>query len=129
MKAQDLAQHEWKHRILIIKADKSESSMVQKQLKEFNAVSNEMRARKLVVYHITGDNYTFLDFKNTQNDVGKVHGDLANVLKDKHDFEVILIGLDGGVKLRQTNILSQQALFDKIDSMPMRRSELRKHKY
>ena len=40
-------------------------------------------------------------------------------------FEVVLIGLDGGVKLRQTLVLSCQKLFGTIDVMPMRRAEMR----
>ena len=43
------------------------------------------------------------------------------------DFEVLLIGLDGGKKLQQNLLLSTQQLFDKIDAMPMRAQELRKN--
>jgi hypothetical protein len=40
-------------------------------------------------------------------------------------FEVILIGKDGGVKLRAKTPISIQELFSLIDAMPMRRQELR----
>ena len=42
-------------------------------------------------------------------------------------FEVILIGLDGGEKLRQTKVLETDKLFAIIDGMPMRRSEIIKN--
>lgn len=45
----------------------------------------------------------------------------------KSDFEVILIGLDGGVKLRQTEALETKKLFDLINSVPMRQAEMRKN--
>lgn len=42
-----------------------------------------------------------------------------------HDAEtVLLIGKDGGVKARQA-VLDLEALFDRIDAMPMRRAEMR----
>ena len=40
-------------------------------------------------------------------------------------FEVVLIGLDGGIKLRQTKLVSLDKLFTLIDGMPMRRNELK----
>lgn len=40
-------------------------------------------------------------------------------------FRVILVGLDGGEKLREEAPLSMEALFATIDGMPMRRRELR----
>ena len=41
------------------------------------------------------------------------------------DFAVILVGKDGGEKLRQRTPLSVDALFGTIDAMPMRRREMR----
>ena len=38
---------------------------------------------------------------------------------------MILIGLDGGVKLRQTEMISLDKLFTLIDGMPMRRREIK----
>ena len=46
--------------------------------------------------------------------------------KPDADFEVILIGLDGGVKLRDTKLVSTETLFALIDGMPMRKAELRR---
>jgi len=39
-------------------------------------------------------------------------------------FEILLIGLDGGVKLRQDEVIDTETLFARIDAMPMRRQEL-----
>ncbi len=41
------------------------------------------------------------------------------------DFEVFLIGKDGGVKLRLDRAPEAAELFELIDSMPMRRQEMR----
>jgi len=39
-----------------------------------------------------------------------------------------LIGLDGGVKLKETEVLKKEDLFSIIDSMPMRLREIRQKK-
>ncbi|WP_083803387.1 DUF4174 domain-containing protein [Sagittula stellata] len=39
-------------------------------------------------------------------------------------FDVLLVGKDGGVKLRQSTPLSVDELFSAIDAMPMRRREM-----
>lgn len=39
-------------------------------------------------------------------------------------FEVLLIGKDGGVRLRQPRPITPEALFAKIDAMPMQRREM-----
>jgi Domain of unknown function (DUF4174) len=44
---------------------------------------------------------------------------------DKSQLTVILIGRDGGEKYRTHVPVSTQTLFDIIDSMPMRQSEMR----
>ena len=41
-------------------------------------------------------------------------------------FAVLLIGKDGGVKLRSVRPLALHALFDAIDAMPMRQDEMRR---
>jgi hypothetical protein len=46
----------------------------------------------------------------------------------KHDFEMILIGKDTGVKARWTTGFTQEELFSRIDAMPMRRFEMRGQK-
>ena len=41
-------------------------------------------------------------------------------------FAAVLIGKDGGVKLRQTRPVTPQELFGLVDQMPMRRQEMRR---
>lgn len=42
-----------------------------------------------------------------------------------HDFEIVLVGKDTGIKARWTNSFTQGGLFNRIDAMPMRRFEMR----
>lgn len=50
---------------------------------------------------------------------------LENKISKDDDFEVILIGLDGTIKLNQNKPVSTDKLFGLIDSMPMRQREMR----
>ena len=43
---------------------------------------------------------------------------------DTSDFSVLLIGKDGGVKRRSTEVLDAWEFFDQIDTMPMRQREM-----
>ena len=44
---------------------------------------------------------------------------------DANEFAVILVGRDGGVKLRKTEIVTPNFLYSLIDAMPMRILEMR----
>lgn len=44
----------------------------------------------------------------------------------KKPFTVILLGKDGGEKLRMHDVLSLQKLYGTIDAMPMRKQEMKK---
>ncbi len=44
----------------------------------------------------------------------------------KAEFEMLLVGKDGGVKLRRTHLVAASEIIALIDTMPMRRSEMRR---
>lgn len=127
---QNLNEHKWKHRILIIQASEEFSDKYQDQLKEFNNLHNELKERKLVIYTIIGDKYKVTNYHNKKsNNSWEVANEFFGDLLDKnYAFRVILIGLDGGIKLEKTTVLTRKALFNIIDSMPMRMNELRKNR-
>jgi hypothetical protein len=128
LNAQDLKNHRWEDRILIIKTLDAKNEQFLAQLAEFKNANEEMKERRFVLYTILGDVYTQINYKKPKQlyTTDKISGRLANILDDNQLFEVILIGLDGGIKLRQTQVLTKKELFGTVDSMPMRRSELRK---
>ena len=128
VKAQNLEKHTWKNRILLVKTSDSASDIYQEQIKEFRNATDELKVRKFVLYKITGDHFEMINFTNPElNDSGKIAGKpIGMSLNDKENFEVILIGLDGGIKLQQTEVLTKEALFNIVDAMPMRRYEINK---
>ncbi|MFL1011289.1 DUF4174 domain-containing protein [Flavisericum labens] len=125
---QNLETHKWKHRIVIIKASEIDSNTSQKQLQEFRNSTRELIDRKIVMYKITGDKFQYIDYSNSKlNHSGKISETLTKrVLNKNIKFEVLLIGLDGGIKLQQKKVLIKEKLFEIIDSMPMRQAELKK---
>jgi hypothetical protein len=126
--AQNLQDHKWKNRILLVVADEINSSAFQNQLDELNKIPKEIKERKLVIYGILPEQYFIM---NSLMSDGYRKWKKSTLLYDtygseKASFRVILIGLDGGKKHSQTTQLSNQDLIGIIDSMPMRAAEIRR---
>lgn len=125
--SQDLKNHLWKNRVLIIKTSNPKSSAYQKQVAEFQEAYKDLKERKLVVYHIIDNRYQLFNYeKQKATQKGIISKTTRRLLNENDEFEVILIGLDGGTKLRQNEFLSKEELNRIIDSMPMRINELRR---
>ncbi len=124
---QDLAQHKWNSRVIIVKTTNVDSSTYKQQLKEFSNANTEFIDRRLVLYTLVKEDFTRTDFKDTTATYsGKVSKKIATrLLSQDKSFQVVLIGLDGGVKLKQSKVLTKQDLFNTIDAMPMRSSEIK----
>ena len=121
--AQDLTTHQWKNRLLLIIIEDSSSLELKQQLAVFAKHQAGMEERKLLVYQITPQHYrTTGKWQFSSKLYSSFHSGAT-------PFEVILIGLDGGIKWQQNTILSCEKLFTLIDGMPMRRRELQKKKY
>ena len=125
--SQDLNDFKWINRVLIVKTLKSNSKKLADQLIEFKNLNEDFKERKLILVTITKDDFLLVDFtSNVSRSSGKVSESISkNILDQNNDFEVILIGLDGGIKLRENQTLLKQDLFRIIDAMPMRRKEIR----
>lgn len=123
LNGQNLNQHQWKHRVILIIANATENDNYKAQLEEFDVDSDAFKERKLIIYSILPEHY-HLQGKSTSDWIKG--SELYKAYNPKKvAFKVILIGLDGSVKLEQSDILITQKLCSTIDAMPMRRSELR----
>ena len=124
MYSQALSDFQWKNRLIVVFSETKSSEAYLEQLDLLENDSEGLKDRKLKVIHsIPGKHQIMFPLKSAWQD-----SNLYQKKESKSDFEVILIGLDGGVKLRETKILETKKLFDLIDSMPMRQSEIRKRK-
>lgn len=125
--AQDLEKHRWENRILIIQTADKESMEYKRQVEEITDSIEELKERRIVLYQIFDRKYRYTDFQKPTNDESWRSFEKSKLreLKKSHPFKIVLIGLDGGIKLEQTKFLKKEDLFDLIDSMPMRKMELR----
>ena len=125
MTSQNLQKHQWENRLILVLTDASENREFKKQLSELEAHQEGMDDRKLLVYQIKPEAYkTGFSMATEWKKDFELFSDYA---KEEDSFRVILIGFDGGIKLEQTKFLSSEKLFDTIDAMPMRRTEVRKN--
>jgi len=126
--AQDIQKHQWEHRILIVQTTDANSEKFLDQLQAFSGQEKGLIERKLILYKIIGNQFELLDFKNSK----PLHsGTISEHLRHKYlentsEFKILLLGLDGGIKLQQESILSIETLFNTIDAMPMRQREMKK---
>ncbi|MEM8907614.1 MAG: DUF4174 domain-containing protein [Bacteroidota bacterium] len=123
LSAQDLSNHRWQHRILLVIGEDAQAPYFQQQLQELQSQAAGLTERKLVVYQLTPQAYRQgLEAKSPWAKGNKAY---QQYRQNANAFEVVLIGLDGDVKLRRTDLLSCRELFATIDVMPMRRQQLR----
>jgi len=113
----------WKHRPVVVIAGTGGDAALAEQRLIFSANLSGLTERDVVIVWVAG---------NTVNvDLGPVPGMSAEQLRRRlgapeNGFRAFLVGKDGGTKLSQSTPLSTNVLFGTIDSMPMRRDEVRR---
>jgi hypothetical protein len=108
----------WKNRILVI-------SNVQAEGEWFNKANNNyLETRKLLVFYFEEGRLKNSNFPDSINSTK-----FLEKLQNQRGVENwVLIGLDGGVKDSGKDMPNLKAVFQTIDAMPMRQSEIRKKK-
>lgn len=122
--SQNLSSHQWEDRLVLILTDDNNNAVYQKQVQELYSDQQGLEDRKLVIYTILPDQFK-RDDRESEDWIqsGELYGEYK---KSEGSFEILLIGLDGGVKLRQNEFLPNDELFGRIDQMPMRRNEIQR---
>lgn len=119
---QSLTQHRWQNRLILILFKSSEAPERKKQLQWLEANVPGLTERKIKVYQVTTG--YFYEGLNDGNRI-KDRSVYRNYSNHKDDFEILLIGLDGGEKFRSPEVISTNIIFQRIDSMPMRKEEIK----
>ena len=97
----------WQHRVLLVHSPDSARAPAKAFLEQLKETKADLQDRDLIV--IKAD--TALRQKFSMAD---------------GSFTLLLIGKDGGEKARQTKSVDLKALFALIDTMPMRRAEMKR---
>ncbi len=111
----------WENRLIVIAADSTQVNQLTGQL---HAASADIKERHIVWFIDDGKQLL-------TNYSGQVSSELSTVLrsrwseKELSKLRVVLIGKDGGSKLRLTD-LDLPTIFTTIDGMPMRQAEMRR---
>lgn len=113
-----LSQFEWKNRVLLIFGDFGDVSC-ERQIDVIERQSAELADRDMVVLHVSGNDVRTIYGAASPMDGARLRAE-AGVSDDA--FQTILVGKDGGVKLRSEKVVSDLEMFGLIDRMPMRGS-------
>lgn len=116
-----LQKYRWENRILLIYANNMGVQQAAEQISLFEKEKEGFAERDLLFFFLPENGKA--DHPFTPEEEERIRSRF--VLEDQA-FLVILIGKDGGEKLRKEEILTNEALFATIDAMPMRRSEMRR---
>ena len=80
-----------------------------------------------MLYELVGNKVRMTDYNSNRTDRTwkTASKSISAKFKDNVAFKITLVGLDGGIKLEQTEVLKKNEIFKTIDAMPMRKNELK----
>lgn len=117
--AQDLDTYQWKNRIILLKETNLDSDWLNAQAKRLQSDFGELNKRELVVFIVADEKVYDLEHNETD-----LNADTITEQYSLGDFQgLVLIGKDGGVKLKEAFIVNTKTIFELVDSMPMRQQE------
>jgi hypothetical protein len=118
-----LRHYQWKKRILLVFAPSADSAWLKRQREALAHEQAGLRERDLVVIWVTGERVAV---EGGDTFVFDAHELACAYGVEREDApRILLIGKDGGVKLRSAEPVPAERLFELIDGMPMRQSEMR----
>lgn len=118
----DLTQFQWKNRLLFLFAPDASNPLFNRLQSEITKQSYEVEDRDLVIFEI-------LEQGPSRMNTTPLDRQTANSIRDHFDvpqrlFTLILVGKDGGVKLKRNDQVNLADVFGLVDSMPMRQNEM-----
>ena len=116
-----LAGYRWENRVLLVFAPDVDSTLYLRQQEMLLDAKPGLNERDVVVISVLKNIVS-----TNERPAAPVSADDLRDAYDvlPHDFRIVLIGKDGGVKLRQDEPILAADLFALIDSMPMRKQEM-----
>ncbi len=114
-----LSDFNWKNRVVLVFGDAGDQK-VTRQISLLKRQKGELADRDMVVIQVSGQQAHAVYGEAAVMDAGslKKSADVSG-----NGFHIVLVGKDGGVKLRSEHVVTDVEMFDLIDRMPMRRAE------
>lgn len=116
MNAQELGDFRWQYRVILL-MDPEGSPECDNQLQSLKAHRAALQERDILLFVFNG--------KALLDEQGKISPIGIKEVPNPTFEGLILIGKDGGVKLRKPFPVAPEFIFERIDAMPMRQSEMR----
>jgi len=120
----DLNAYQWKNRLLLLFASSEEDQAYLTLKKEIDRQAVEVNYRDLLISYV-------LERGESRIGQERLSPDQALFLRKRLSvppgrFTIVLIGKDGGKKIRQESSVDLKEIFAIIDAMPMRQQEMKK---
>ena len=119
----DLSEYQWKNRLLFLFTPSLDEPRYLKMKEGISSQQEEVKDRDLLVFHILERGETRLGNSPLPESSGDYLREKFSITPGA--FTVLLIGKDGGVKLRTEGGVELAEIFSLIDTMPMRQREMR----
>ena len=114
----------WEHRVLVVIASDSTQKSTAPLLNQVERYQVDFLDRNMVLIALFKDHVSHIDGVPLDEEASS---DLQEKLSvENYDFRIVLIGKDGGIKLDRKVSTDLNDIFAHIDTMPMRRSEMRR---
>ena len=124
-----LSQLRWKYRPLLLFSPGENDPALHRQQKLIDDATDALKERDMVVIRVVAS-ATGHYFDPATGKLERLSEETVKQLRLDHDvllgdFALILIGKDGTEKRRERVVTPLQPIFNQIDSMPMRKEEMR----
>ena len=122
----DLTQFQWKNRLLFLFTEDANDPFFKDLQSQIMAQKAEVDDRDLIVFELPAKGPARMGAKpldQQQADSLRNHFGIPG-----DTFNLILVGKDGGIKLKRSDQVDLTDVFGLIDSMPMRQREMRQKK-
>lgn len=121
----DLENFRWKNRLILIFSPSKTDTVYLRQIRELENEKKALEDRDIVVLHIFPQGGFYDTHKINQ---GSAKALRKNYRIAENQFMLILVGKDGGTKLKENKMTHLSQILGLIDSMPMRIQEMKTQK-
>jgi hypothetical protein len=122
----DLTKFQWKNRLLFLFAEDASDPFFKNLQSQVRTQKAEVDDRDLIVFEVPANGPARMGA--TPLDRQQADSIRNHFAVPSKAFSLILVGKDGGIKLKRSDQVDLRAVFGLIDSMPMRQNEMRQKK-
>lgn len=123
--AQNITDYQWKNRLVFLVGDAVDTPAMRSQLGAFSKKADALEERDILLFQLTPKEVVISNGAKTKLSPDATYRYLSIPKSFKG---VLLVGKDGGVKLKRDFNVQSEVIFTLIDGMPMRKSEIKKSK-